>query len=175
MLLLPHNLYSGAKHIPLSSQRPFHFNCYYWLHFNSNKTNTIQLQEQKNKLYKHFWVTELADSQISVTSLMNAPFTISRTTRMKAPNTRLPRWQWPTCCCGPASGPRTPWWSSPPASGPSQASPPSSHSSRPSLQSWHLVSTPLFTPSAIPSEFQQNLGSILCWDLIPRCSITRNV
>ena len=26
-LLLPHNLYSGAKHIPLSSQRPFHFHC----------------------------------------------------------------------------------------------------------------------------------------------------
>ena len=24
-LLLPHNLYSGAKHIPLSLQRPFHF------------------------------------------------------------------------------------------------------------------------------------------------------
>ena len=24
-LLLPHNLYSGAKHIPLFSQRPFHF------------------------------------------------------------------------------------------------------------------------------------------------------
>ena len=24
-MLLPHNLYSGAKHIPLFSQRPFHF------------------------------------------------------------------------------------------------------------------------------------------------------
>ena len=26
-LLLPHNLYSAAKHFPLSSQRPFHFHC----------------------------------------------------------------------------------------------------------------------------------------------------
>ena len=25
--LLPHNLYSGPKHIPLFSQRPFHFQC----------------------------------------------------------------------------------------------------------------------------------------------------
>ena len=24
---VPHNLYSGAKHIPLFSQRPFHFHC----------------------------------------------------------------------------------------------------------------------------------------------------
>ena len=26
-LLLPHNLCSGAKHVPLISQRPFHFHC----------------------------------------------------------------------------------------------------------------------------------------------------
>ena len=26
-MLLPHNLNSGAKHFPLSSQRPFHINC----------------------------------------------------------------------------------------------------------------------------------------------------
>ena len=32
-MLLPHYLYSGAKHIPLSSQRPFHFH--------SDQTNTI--------------------------------------------------------------------------------------------------------------------------------------
>ena len=32
-LLLPHNLYSGVKHIPLSSQRPFHFHYSYWQDF----------------------------------------------------------------------------------------------------------------------------------------------
>ena len=26
-MLLKHNLYSGAKHFPLFSQRPFHFHC----------------------------------------------------------------------------------------------------------------------------------------------------
>ena len=28
MLLLPYNLYSGTKHIPLFSQRPLYFHCY---------------------------------------------------------------------------------------------------------------------------------------------------
>ena len=35
------NLYSGAKHIPLSSQRPFHFLCCYWRHFHCDQTNTM--------------------------------------------------------------------------------------------------------------------------------------
>ena len=32
-LLLPQNIYSGAKHVPL-------FHCSYWLHFQSDQTNT---------------------------------------------------------------------------------------------------------------------------------------
>ena len=39
-LRLPHSLYSGTKHIPLSSQRPFHFHCSYWRLFHSDQTNT---------------------------------------------------------------------------------------------------------------------------------------
>ena len=41
--LLPHNLYSDAIHIPLSSQRQFHFHCFSWHHFHSDETNTISL------------------------------------------------------------------------------------------------------------------------------------
>ena len=33
--------YSGAKHIPLSSQRPFHFHCSIRALFHSDQTNTI--------------------------------------------------------------------------------------------------------------------------------------
>ena len=44
MLLLSHNLYSGAKHIPLTSRRPFHFQCSIGALFHSNQTNTIQPQ-----------------------------------------------------------------------------------------------------------------------------------
>ena len=40
-LLLPHNLYSGAKHIPLFHKRPLHFHCSYWRRFHPNHTNTI--------------------------------------------------------------------------------------------------------------------------------------
>ena len=36
------NLYSGAKHIPLSLQRPFHFHHYVGTLFHSDQTNTIQ-------------------------------------------------------------------------------------------------------------------------------------
>ena len=39
----PHNIYSGAKLIPFSSQRPFHIHCSVGALFHSDQTNTIHI------------------------------------------------------------------------------------------------------------------------------------
>ena len=55
-LLLPCNLYSGAKHISLSSQRPCHFFVLLAPFFHSAQANTIfvpiTIQRQKHNLKK---------------------------------------------------------------------------------------------------------------------------
>ena len=58
-LLLPHNLYSGAKHIPLSSQRPFHFHCSIGALFHSDlKKSILRLGLYNN--FKHERILDVA-------------------------------------------------------------------------------------------------------------------
>ena len=64
-LLLPHKLYSGAKHITLSSQRFFHFHCSIGTLFHSDKTNTIiQLSLYNRCLVKVICVTTALSKKI---------------------------------------------------------------------------------------------------------------
>ena len=50
-----HKICSGAKHIPLFSQRPFRFHCSIGALFHTNRTNTILLWvETKQLILQHF-------------------------------------------------------------------------------------------------------------------------
>ena len=58
-LLPPHNLYSDAKHIPMSSQKPFHFHCSI-----SDKYNS----KLKEELHSEYVISIVVQQYLTVNS-----------------------------------------------------------------------------------------------------------